>query len=176
MTTILRNLATGRVARWYGANPLHLLACVGAFSLAGYAALRFVPANPLGVAAWFVGGALGHDLLLLPLYSLADRSVAVVVRRRAPKATQTVWLNHVRIPAALSALAFAVFFPLILRLPRNLEGVTGRPPPDYFGRWLLLTGVLFAGSAFLLACRLRLSRLRRRGSDSPARQDEVLDA
>jgi hypothetical protein len=156
MTTSMNVLR--QFIRWYGASPLHLLACVSAFGLAAYAALRFVPANPFGVAVWFVGGALGHDLLLLPLYALMDRSVAAVLRRRAPEPVWIAWLNHVRIPAALSILVFAVFFPLILRLPRNLAGVTGQPPPDYFARWLLLTGVLFACSAFLLACRLRRPR------------------
>jgi hypothetical protein len=161
--TTRRNGVARRFFRWYGANPLHLLACLAAFSLAGYAALRFVPANPVGVAVWIVGGALGHDLLLLPLYGLADRSVAAIVRRRASAATWNAWLNHVRVPAALSGLAFAVFLPLILGLPVNLAGVTGRPPPDYFARWLVLTGLLFAGSAVILGWRLRRLRARAAG-------------
>jgi hypothetical protein len=73
----------------------------------------------------------------------------------------------------LSVLAFAVFFPLILGLPRNLQAVTGQPPPDYFARWLLLAGLLFAGSAVLLACQVRWRRVVTRAS--PARADQMLD-
>ena len=98
--------------RRYGASPLHLLACCGAFALAGYAALRFVPSNPVGVAVWFVGGAVGHDLLVLPLYSLADRSAAAALRRCLPAPDWSVWLNHLRVPVALSALTFLVVLPL----------------------------------------------------------------
>ena len=65
-----------RLLRWYGANPLHLLALLGCFALAGYAAARLVPSRPLGVAAWFLGAVVGHDLLLMPLYSLADWSAS----------------------------------------------------------------------------------------------------
>jgi hypothetical protein len=166
------------IRRRYGASPLHLLACCGAFALAGYAALKFVPSNPVGVAVWFVGGAVGHDLLLLPLYSLADRSAAASLRRRVPAPDWTIWLNHVRIPAALSALTLLVFFPLILRLPPNLVGVTGRPVPDYLGRWLLVTAALFVASALLLAGRLRLrgqSGPANHKGTSPAGQDHMLD-
>ena len=30
-----------RLTRWYGANPLHLLALLACFALAGYAATKF---------------------------------------------------------------------------------------------------------------------------------------
>ena len=64
-----------RVTRWYGANPLHLLALLACFGLAGYAAAQLVPSRPAGVAVWFAGAVVGHDLVLMPLYSIADRSV-----------------------------------------------------------------------------------------------------
>ena len=37
-----------RIIRWYGANPLHLLALLACFGLAGYAAAQLVPARPSG--------------------------------------------------------------------------------------------------------------------------------
>jgi hypothetical protein len=40
-----------RFIRWYGANPLHLLALICAFALAGYAAVRLFAVQPLGVPA-----------------------------------------------------------------------------------------------------------------------------
>jgi hypothetical protein len=33
--------------RWYGASPLHLLAMLACFGLAGYAAVRLVSSRPL---------------------------------------------------------------------------------------------------------------------------------
>ncbi|MGW5362828.1 hypothetical protein [Actinopolymorpha pittospori] len=147
--------------RWYGAGPLHLLALLGSFALAGYAAMRFVPANPLGVAAWFVGAIVGHDLLLLPLYSLLDRGARAVLRHRpAPTGPLPTgpWINHLRVPAVLSALLFLVFAPLILRLPSGFEQITGRPVTPYLTHWLLITGALFVGSAVILAWRVGRAR------------------
>jgi hypothetical protein len=64
------------VRRWYGANPLHLLALLAAFALAGYAVHAVLAAGQwTGFAAWFAVAIIGHDLLLFPLYSLADLSL-----------------------------------------------------------------------------------------------------
>jgi hypothetical protein len=68
--------ASGWVRRWYGANPLHLLALLAAFALAGYAVHAVMAAGQwTGFAAWFAVAIIGHDLLLFPLYSLADLSL-----------------------------------------------------------------------------------------------------
>jgi hypothetical protein len=40
-----------------------------------------------------------HDLLLMPLYSLADRSVVAAFRHRAPELPAVAWINYVRVPA-----------------------------------------------------------------------------
>ena len=63
-----------RFLSWYGAGPLNLLAMVACFALAGYAAAELLPNNAIGIPVWFIGAVLGHDLLLMPLYTLADRS------------------------------------------------------------------------------------------------------
>jgi hypothetical protein len=64
------------VRRWYGANPLHLLALLASFALAGYAVRAVIMAGQwTGFAAWFAVAIIGHDLLLFPLYSLADLSL-----------------------------------------------------------------------------------------------------
>lgn len=137
---------------WYGANPLHLLTLVACFALAAYAALKFVPSNPIGVAVWFGAAIVLHDLMLVPLYSLADRSVAAIVRRRPLRLPGRIWLAHVRVPVIGSALLFLVFFPMILGLPSNIEKIRGES--SLLDSWLLLTGLLFAGSAVVLAIRL----------------------
>ena len=100
--------------------------------LAGYAAARLLPLDPVGIAVWFLGAVIGHDLLLMPLYSLADRSAMAVFRHRAPQLPATPWINYLRVPAALSGLLLLIWFPLILRLqsplPRVDDAVRGPVP------------------------------------------------
>jgi hypothetical protein len=144
-----------RLLRWYGANPLHLLAMLGCFALAGYAAARLVPYGPLSIATWFLGAVIGHDLLLMPLYTLADRSAAAVIRHRAARLPALAWINYLRVPAALSGLLFLVWFPLILRLRTHYQASTTLSPDPYLWRWLAVTGALFLVSAVALALRVR---------------------
>jgi len=147
-----------RLLRWYGAGPLNLLALLACFALAGYAAARLVPSHPLGVAVWFIGAAVGHDLVLVPLYSLADRSALAVLRHRAPALPSVAWVNYVRVPAALSGLLLLVWFPLILRLTGAYQASTTLSPAPYLWHWLAVTGALFLLSAVAFAFRLRAAR------------------
>ena len=142
--------------RWYGANPLHLLAFLGCFALAGYAAARLVPSRPLGIAVWFLGAVIGHDLLLMPLYSLADRSASAAIRHRAARLPALPWINYLRVPAALSGVLFLVWLPLILRLRTRYQASTTLSPNPYLWHWLAVTGALFLVSAVALALRIRV--------------------
>ena len=144
-----------RQLRWYGASPLHLLALLACFGLAGYAATRLVSSRPLAVAAWFIGAAVGHDLLLMPLYALADRSVMAAIRHRDPQLPVAPWINYIRVPAALSGLLLLVWFPLILRLPSPYHASTTLSADPYLWHWLAVTGALFLLSAVAFALRLR---------------------
>ena len=144
-----------RQLRWYGASPLHLLALLACSGLAGYAAVRLVPSKPVGVIVWFLGAVIGHDLLLMPLYSLADRSVMAAVRHREPQLPAGPWINYIRVPAALSGLLFLVWFPLILRLQSPYHASTTLSADPYVWHWLAVTGVLFGLSAVAFALRLR---------------------
>ena len=144
-----------RQLRWYGASPLHLLALVACFGLAGYAAARLVSSHPVAVVAWFLGAVIGHDLLLMPLYSLADRSAVAALRHREPQLPTTPWINYVRVPAALSGLLFLVWFPLILRLQTPYHASTTLSADPYVWHWLAVTGTLFLLSAVAFAVRLR---------------------
>jgi hypothetical protein len=144
-----------RLLRWYGANPLHLLALLACFSLAGYAAVQFVGSRPLAVAVWFLGAVIGHDLLLMPLYSLADRSVLAAIRHRAPSLPAIPWINYIRVPAALSALLLLLWLPLIFRLTASYHASTTLSPSPYVWHWLAVTGALFLLSTVLFALRLR---------------------
>ena len=144
-----------RLLRWYGANPLHLLALLACFALAGYASVPLVQYRPLAVAIWFTGAVVGHDLLLVPLYSLADRSATAALRHRAPPLPAIPWINYLRVPAALSALLLLIWLPLILRLHTNYHASTTLSPNPYLWHWLAVTGALFLLSAAAFALRLR---------------------
>ena len=144
-----------RQLRWYGASPLHLLALLACFGLAGYAAARLVSSHPIAVIVWFVGAVIGHDLLLVPLYSLADRSAMAAVRHRDPELPAAPWINYVRVPAALSGLLLLVWFPLILRLRSPYHASTTLSADPYVWHWLAVTGALFLLSAVAFALRLR---------------------
>ena len=139
-----------RFRRRYGASPLHALAHLAAFALAGFALLQLVDVRDAGnVLVWFVAAVVLHDFVLLPFYSALDRAAQAVGGRRAA-------VNYLRVPAGLSALLLLVFFPLILgRSTDKLEQVSGAPAADYLARWLLITGALCAGSAVLYLVRSR---------------------
>jgi hypothetical protein len=184
--------------RWYGGHPLHLLALLAAFALAGYAVRAIVAAGQWpGFALWFVVAIVGHDLLLFPLYSLADLSLRRLLPRRARpgharyraahrdqappgggQAQQSVAgipaayppvLNYIRVPTAFSLLLFLVWFPLILGLSEHFyHRGSGLTTQPYLGRWLAITGVLFGISAVSYALRLRRSASRLR--KKPARK------
>jgi hypothetical protein len=159
----------------YGDSPLHLLAVLASFAIAGYAFLRIVEQpSALGTLVWFGGAAVAHDLIAFPLYSalnlVAHRSIegpedAWEERRRVPV------INHVRIPAFLSGLALLMFFPLILGLDSaNYEKDTGLSGDVFLARWLGLCAALFLGSALIYAVRLR--RASRGGEEEPDERPE----
>jgi membrane protein implicated in regulation of membrane protease activity len=175
---------SGRIRHWYGANPLHLLALLAAFALAGYAVRAVIAAGQLrGFAIWFAVAIVAHDLLLFPLYSLADQSVQRLLpwtarrKRDRPGSSAQVpgppLINYVRIPVAFSLLLLLTFFPLILGLSEpeyhRASGLTTQP---YLWRWLAVTGVLFATSAvvYALAWRRAAARVRRQSAGRPRKQ------
>ncbi|MEV6833064.1 hypothetical protein AB0N17_00780 [Streptomyces sp. NPDC051133] len=158
-----------RFVRWYGSGPLHLLVLIASFALTGYAMVRLFAVRPLEVAVWFVGAAVLHDLILLPLYSLADLSALSVLRHRPADGPALPWINHLRVPAFLSGLLLLVWFPLVFRLAVPYPGDTGLSDSVYLGRWLAITGLLFAGSAVVFALRLRRFRRARRTGGSRSR-------
>ncbi|WP_030060406.1 hypothetical protein [Streptomyces novaecaesareae] len=156
-----------RLARWYGAGPMHLLVLLASLALTGYAVQRLVAQRPLAVALWFVGAALAHDLILLPLYSLADLSARSVLRHRHQRTPAVPWITYLRVPALLSGLLLLVWFPLVLDLSEPYPAATGLSEGVYLGRWLAITGVLFGASAVALALELRRARSRARGVREP---------
>lgn len=133
-------------------SPLQLLLLACSFALAGYAGVRLLEGDWFGVALWFVGAALLHDLVLLPLYAALDRALL----RACGAAGGRRWALYVRVPAALSGLLLLVWFPLISgRVAGSYRGAAGLPADGFLTRWLLISAALFGGSAVLLVWRLR---------------------
>jgi hypothetical protein len=153
----------GRVSRAYGANPLHLLTLIACFALAGYVVTHLVD-QPMFVRIliWFAGAVIAHDLVLFPLYALADRSLRSGLRALWPRIGVTPALsplNYIRVPTLGTALLFLIFSPGILRQGRQTYlHATGQDQQPYLGRWLLLVAAMFAISAVSYALRLRRCR------------------
>jgi hypothetical protein len=156
------------LTRWYGAGPLHLLALLVALFVAGYAAFQLFGIHEWVVLYWIAGGVIGHDLVLLPLYALADRSVAGVLRHRPggsrPEAHSVPAVNHIRVPVILAGLLLMAWFPLILRnSPGLYRLITGLPESVFLPRWAGVSGFFFAFSAVVYAVRVgRRSRAAKR--------------
>ncbi|WP_371494979.1 hypothetical protein OG871_06755 [Kitasatospora sp. NBC_00374] len=146
----------------YGASPLHLLLLLSSVALALYAGIRLLRGDPLGVAIWFVGAALFHDLVLLPLYTFTDRAAQALTgghRAGTDGAYRVPAVNYLRVPAFCSLLLLVVWYPLILRRVPGYRSATDLDPDRFLGHWLLLTAAFFALSA---ACLLAATVRRRR--------------
>ncbi|GGZ65247.1 hypothetical protein [Streptomyces subrutilus] len=157
-------------ARRYGASPLHLLLTLASFALALYAGIRLLKGDTVGVALWFVGAALLHDLVLLPCYTLTDRAAQLLFRGRtsAPGTVPRPSVNHLRVPAFIAGVLFLVWWPLILRQGGHYTAYTALSADGFLARWLLITAGLFAASALVLIVRTRL-RLRPERREARAR-------
>ncbi|KIE24336.1 lipoprotein [Streptomyces sp. MUSC 125] len=143
-------------------SPFQLLLLASSFALAAYAGVRLLAGDWFGVALWLVGAALLHDFVLLPLYTVADRAVV----QGLDATRHRDWTPYVRVPAALSGLLLLVWFPLISgTADRRYQLATGQSTDPYLGRWLLISAVLFGGSALLLALRVRRATKHRPPAD-----------
>jgi hypothetical protein len=136
------------VRRLYGTSPLHLLAHLALLPLCLWALIEVLGARAgLDVAVWLVVGLIVHDVVVLPLYSAADRAA-----RRAAGAA----VNYVRVPAALSLLLLAVFWGVIAERGEGaFRAASGETYDGYALRWLLVSAALFAGAGALYALRRR---------------------
>lgn len=142
--------------RAYGASPLQLLALLASFALAGYAASGWFQLDIGSVLKWFVLALIGHDLILLPLYTVLERIAFGGDSRRARASRASVAAGpYIKVPALLSGLLALVFAPEILALNSSYRPLTGLDPGNYLDRWLAATGVMFALSGFAYAAALR---------------------
>jgi hypothetical protein len=132
----------------YGASPLHLLAHLACLPLCAWALLQIAGARRAeNIVLWLVAAVVLHDLLLLPAYSLLDRAGARALGGA---------VNYARVPAGLSLLLLVVFSGTILgRGERAFHRASGLAYDGYLGRWLLVSGGLFAVSGALYLLRSR---------------------
>jgi hypothetical protein len=147
--------------RAYGAEPLHLLVALATLA---FAAFGFVQAairpDRVPFLLWFGGAVVGHDLVLFWLYAAVRRGLERAGARlgggdpsRGLRA-----INHLTVPAFVSALLLLVWFPLIFGLSSPVyERKVGIPLDSslYLERWLLVTAALFSASAVVYLVRLR---------------------
>ncbi len=165
---------SARARSLYGASPLHLLAVIASFAIAGYAFFRIAGApSALQTLIWLGAAAIAHDLIAFPLYSglnlIARRSLAGRTDEREEDRRVPV-INHLRIPFFLSALALLLFFPEILGLDSsNYADDTGLSGDVFLTRWIGLCAVLFLGSALIYAVRLRRAAV----ADGPDEEGEA---
>lgn len=142
------------LARRVGAPPAQLALLAACLGLAAYAAF-FLLGDPslLRMLVWFAGAAVVHDLVIFPLYAVADRVLGTLLP--GPR------VNYLRVPALGAGLAFLMFWPGIVRQGEATHiGATGLDQAPYLGRWLALSAVLFAVSGLVYLVRVGLARLR----------------
>lgn len=158
-------------------GPIALLALLASFMVAGYAGVRLLSGNPVGVGGWFIGSAVVHDLVLFPLYAATDAALVSLLRRHPALATVAgvPWLNHLRVPTVICGLLLLVWSPLILGVSAaTYLDASGLSPQPFLPRWLAVTATLFAISAATLATRvakLHHSPTRRRTSPATVQRD-----
>jgi hypothetical protein len=163
----------------YGAHPLHLLTMVSGFALLGYTLATFKVTELWNqgtwwqsIAVWFVAAVVGHDLVLFPLYALADRLLAArigrrdaqVARQNSSRGPAVPARNYIRIPAMAAGLTLMVFLPGIIEQGApTYQAATGQTQQPFLGRWLLLTAMMFGVSAVAYAARVSVARRRAAG-------------
>jgi hypothetical protein len=168
-----------RFTAFYGSNPLHLLGTVAAWALAGYVVTVLGPQALWNskvwwqsIAVWFLAAVVAHDLVLFPLYALADRSVSAALaalrNRWAGPSPRVSPLNYLRIPTLAAGLSLLLFFPGIIQQGQaSYSAATGQSQQPFFGRWLLLVAALYGFSALAYAARLSVAGRREETKSEP---------
>lgn len=148
---------TAPVRRVYGASPWHLILMVGVLAVVAYAGARLLGGgDPWGIAVWFVGAALLHDLVFVPAYTLTGRAIRWVGRRGNASLPDLVL-----VPSVASGLLLLVYLPSILGPSAAYVSKTGLTGSPFAARWLLVGAALFAASAVVGAVRYRRAGRRR---------------
>lgn len=155
--------------RLYGDHVLHLIVLVVALALGAYT-VSVLGVDQLfnprvwwqSIAVWFAVAVIGHDLILFPLYALADRLLPRGRRRADVDESRRVPIvNYVRLPTLATALTFAMFLPGIIEQGAfTYTAATGLTQEPYLARWLLLVAGFYLTSAVCYLVRSLTTRTR----------------
>jgi len=156
-----------RYHNFYGSHPLHSLTMLAGFAFLGYVVVTVGPKtlwNPQvwwqSIAVWFAAALIAHDLVLFPVYALADRLLRIPADRQTNTSARA--LNYIRLPVLGSVLALLIFLPGIIEQGAPVYGAaTGQTQQPFLARWILLTAAMFGASALVYAIRLAVNRRRR---------------
>jgi hypothetical protein len=159
--------------RLYGDHLLHLIVLLAALALGAYT-ISVLGVDQLfnsrvwwqSIAVWFAVAVIGHDLILFPLYALADRLLPKGRRRADPETSRRVPIvNYLRMPTLATGLTFVLFLPGIVEQGAfTYTAATGLTQEPYLARWLLLVAGFYLVSAGCYLVRSVMTRTR------PARQ------
>jgi hypothetical protein len=150
-----------RAGDLYGASLWQLALVLACFALTGYVVGQLLGNPTLWIIGlWFVGAVIAHDLVLFPIYALADFIVAHTVRRWHHSRRWPVrMVNYVRLPALASGLTLILFLPGIIEQGapayRNATGLTQAP---FLLRWVIFVVAAFGLSAVAYLLRVWLAR------------------
>ena len=150
--------------RLYGEHVLHLIVLLGALALGAYT-ISVLGVGQLfnprvwwqSIAVWFAVAVIGHDLILFPLYALAERFLpkgrsAVEPANQHRVGSLPPLTNYLRMPTLATALTFALFFPGIIRQGAFTRHRRDRPDPG------AVPGAVAAAGGGLLPDQCRLLR------------------
>lgn len=170
------------IPRWavqlYGERMFHLIVVVAALALGVYAVSVLGVRNLFNpnvwwqsIVVWFAVAVIGHDLILFPLYTLADR---LLPRQRGPHndrptspqlSGRVPLTNYVRMPTLAAGLLLMLFLPGIIQQGApTYQAATGLTQAPYLSRWLLLTATFYLVSAICYAVKTPLVQRRTAGS------------
>ncbi len=156
--------------RLYGAPVFHLVILLAALALTAYT-ISVLGIDGLfnprvwwqSIAVWFAVAVIAHDLVLFPLYALADRILTLrrprngrAVRQPTDRPPVT---NYVRMPTLAAGLLLLMFLPGIIQQgAASYFTATGLTQEPYLGRWLILTAVFYLVAALSYAVRVLLHK------------------
>lgn len=155
----------GHFRRRYGASPLHLAGHLVVFATAAFAIERIASAGGLAeVIGLYVGFAIVHDLIFLPVYAGLDRVARRALARPSARRPGSVPpINHIRAPMLISGLLLIIYLPLISgKAEPGYFAESGHHLDGYLRNWLLISAVLFLGSGLIYAVRVRRALVRGR--------------
>jgi hypothetical protein len=155
-------------ARLYGERLFHLIVVLAALALGAYTISVLGVRNLFNpnvwwqsIAVWFAVAVIGHDLILFPLYALADRLLPRT--RSTPKdadqrpSGRIPLTNYLRMPTLAAGLLLVMFLPGIIEQGApTYQAATGLTQAPYLSRWLLLTAIFYLASALCYAVRALL--------------------